>query len=141
MNVRVYYEDTDAGGRVYYANYLKFCERARTEWLRAVKITQQEMLEQGRGFVVSSCKVKYRGMAKLDDELLVSCVPLRLRHASLTLYQQVCDRLGRCLCELECALAFVDTASGRPLPLPETIYEFVKSILPEDVSALGVKLS
>jgi tol-pal system-associated acyl-CoA thioesterase len=71
--VRVYWEDTDAGGVVYYANYLKFCERARTEWLRALGLGQQAMAERdGLLFVVSSAQVRYRAPARLDDQLMVS---------------------------------------------------------------------
>jgi len=70
--VRVYYEDTDAAGVVYYANYLKYAERARTEWLRSTGIEQDAMLrEQGIGFVVAHAEVRYRRPARLDDLLWV----------------------------------------------------------------------
>ena len=68
--IRIYYEDTDAGGIVYYANYLKFAERARTEYLRYLGINQQNMLkEQGIGFTVKDCYINYKSPAKLDDNL------------------------------------------------------------------------
>jgi tol-pal system-associated acyl-CoA thioesterase len=71
--VRVYYEDTDAGGIVYYANYLKFFERARTEWLRALGIHQQALLDnEGAAFVVRSASVDYVSAARLDDELTLT---------------------------------------------------------------------
>jgi acyl-CoA thioester hydrolase len=72
--VRVYWEDTDAGGVVYYANYLKFMERARTEWLRSLGVSQSS-LERERGvlFMVLHVEVDYRSPARLDDELIVSC--------------------------------------------------------------------
>src|SRR5688572_8248036 len=74
--VRVYYEDTDAGGVVYYANYLKFMERARTEWLRRLGFSQQQLVAaQGFVFMVVEVNVKYKKPARLDDELLVSCTP------------------------------------------------------------------
>ena len=85
--IRVYYEDTDAGGIVYYANYLKFAERARTEYLRHLGINQEGMLkEQGIGFVVRDCHISYKSPAKLDDALNITCkvaelkgVPKKLR--------------------------------------------------------------
>ncbi|MEY4018379.1 MAG: Acyl-CoA thioester hydrolase YbgC, partial [Pseudomonadota bacterium] len=71
--VRVYWEDTDAGGIVFYANYLKFFERARTEWLRALGIGQQSLREETGGmFVVSETQVKYLQSAKLDDLLRIT---------------------------------------------------------------------
>jgi acyl-CoA thioester hydrolase len=89
-NIRVYYEDTDAGGIVFYANYLKFFERARTEWLRAAGISQQ-LLTQTHGaiFVVKSTAVDYHAPAQLDDELKVSVVVRRLGRASIQFTQEV----------------------------------------------------
>ena len=86
---RVYYEDTDAGGIVYYANYLKFCERARTEWLRGMGMSQSSMLEQKQGFVIKNIKGNYISSAKLDDLLTVTCIPTKARFASLKIFQQV----------------------------------------------------
>jgi acyl-CoA thioester hydrolase len=74
--VRVYWEDTDGGGIVYYANYLRFLERSRTEWLRSLGFSQQQMArEPGVLFMVVNLSVEYRRPARLDDELLVSCQP------------------------------------------------------------------
>ncbi|MDB5825532.1 MAG: ybgC [Herminiimonas sp.] len=87
--VRVYYEDTDTGGIVFYANYLKFFERARTEWLRAAGVTQQALAETARiMFVVRSTAVDYQAPAKLDDELKLSVVVERLGRASVDFYQE-----------------------------------------------------
>ena len=86
---RVYYEDTDAGGIVYYANYLKFCERARTEWLRGMGMAQSTMLEQKQGFVIKSIKGNYISSAKLDDLLTVTCIPTKVGFTSLKIFQQV----------------------------------------------------
>ena len=70
--IRVYWEDTDAGGIVFYANYLKFMERARTEWLRSLGVAQRQLREETGGqFVVSETRLKYHRPARLDDELLV----------------------------------------------------------------------
>jgi acyl-CoA thioester hydrolase len=86
--LRVYYEDTDAGGIVFYANYLKFFERARTEWLRAAGISQQALAEtQACMFVVKSTAVDYHSPAKLDDELKLSVVVEKLGRASVQFSQ------------------------------------------------------
>ncbi len=88
-DVRVYWEDTDAGGIVFYANYLKFFERARTEWLRSLGIGQQALREQTGGiFVVSETTIKYHRPARLDDELLVTARLQESGRASLTIAQQ-----------------------------------------------------
>ena len=90
---RVYWEDTDGGGVVYYANYLRFLERARTEWLRAAGISQQALArERGIVFTVTSLTVHYRSPARLDDELLVTCSPQRSGAASLSFAQRILRR-------------------------------------------------
>jgi len=87
--LRVYWEDTDAGGVVFYANHLKFFERARTEWLRARGVQQQALREaEGVIFVVAETQVRYLAPARLDDLLRVSVQPQVLGRASLTLVQQ-----------------------------------------------------
>jgi len=87
--VRIYWEDTDAGGIVFYANYLKFFERARTEWLRALGIGQQALREATGGlFVVSETAVRYHRPARLDDELIVTAQLQDIGRASLTIAQQ-----------------------------------------------------
>jgi acyl-CoA thioester hydrolase len=86
----VYWEDTDGGGVVYYANYLKFMERARTEWLRAAGFSQQALAaEQGIVFAVTRVEVDYLRPARLDDELIVTCEPRRTGAASLSFAQRV----------------------------------------------------
>jgi acyl-CoA thioester hydrolase len=87
--VRVYWEDTDAGGIVFYANYLKFFERARTEWLRSLGIEQHSLREQSGGmFVVADTTVRYRRPARLDDQLLVTARLATPGRACLTIFQQ-----------------------------------------------------
>ena len=87
---RVYYEDTDAGGIVFYANYLKFFERARTEWLRSAGIGLQAISESHRVMlVVKSATVDYHAPAKLDDELKLTVVVERLGRASVQFFQEV----------------------------------------------------
>ena len=88
--IRVYWEDTDAGGIVFYANYLKFMERARTEWLRALGISQQALkLETGGMFVVTDTQLKYLAPARLDDLLTVSAEIIAHGRASLTIRQEI----------------------------------------------------
>ena len=87
--VRVYWEDTDAGGIVFYANYLKFFERARTEWLRSLGINQQALrLETGGMFVVADTQVRYLQPARLDDELTVTARLQEIGKASMTIHQE-----------------------------------------------------
>jgi len=88
-NVRVYYEDTDAGGIVYYANYLKFFERARTEWLRAIDVGQHALLQEHDAmFVVKNVSAEYHAPAKLDDVLKLTLTIEKLGHASILFVQE-----------------------------------------------------
>ena len=116
--VRVYYEDTDAGGVVYYANYLKFFERARTEWLRSLGIGQQALRERtGALFVVTDTNVRYLAPARLDDRLEVS-VELRAGgKASMRIVQQAW-RGGTLLAEGDIRIGCVDEGTFRPRRIP-----------------------
>ncbi len=123
-SVRVYWEDTDAGGIVYYANYLKFFERARTEWLRASGISQQDLRTQTGGmFVVSDAHVRYIKSAHMDDELRVTCTRLEQGRASLTVHQQawltVSDH-AVLMCEARIRASWVN-ALGKPARIPQDI--------------------
>jgi len=123
---RVYWEDTDGGGVVYYANYLKFMERARTEWLRSLGHSQQEIAEQyGFVFAVAEASVKYRKPARLDDDLAVTCEPVPEGRASIRFRQQI-SRMANgdsatLLAEGEVRVVCVDAKSFRPRPLPDFI--------------------
>lgn len=140
INVRVYYEDTDAGGIVYYANYLKFCERARTDWLRGMKVSQRELLSgRKQGFVVRSIKGNYLRSAVLDDYLTVTCIPVKARFASLCFYQQVFNQKQELLFELQCDIAFMDFEKGKPAAMPKEELEYAQSFIPEDVSSYEVR--
>lgn len=120
--VRVYYEDTDAAGIVYYVNYLKFAERARTEMLRLLGKEQQEMLDRdGLGFAVRNCTVDYLAPARLDDALEVHTGLLEVGGASMRVRQTIV-RDGRTLADMRLRLAFIDRA-GRPARLPADIRE------------------
>ena len=124
--VRVYWEDTDAGGIVFYANYLKFFERARTEWLRSLGIGQRELVEATGGmFVVGETAVRYLRPARLDDELLVTARVQEAGRASLTIAQQALLG-GSVLCEGTIRIGWVDTRSLKPARIPPTILEAIK---------------
>ena len=131
-NVRVYYEDTDAGGIVYYANYLKFFERARTEWLRAAKIGQQT-LAQDRGimFVVRSAKIDYIAPAKLDDELRITVAVSKLGRASIT-FEQKAWRGEQMLASADVLVACVTCDSVRPCPIPFEVKSTIDAIANND---------
>jgi acyl-CoA thioester hydrolase len=121
--IRVYWEDTDAGGIVFYANYLKFFERARTEWLRALGIGQHALREETGGmFVVSETAVKYHRPAKLDDQLRVTATLAEGGRASLVIAQQAW--LGETLlCEGTIRIGWVDAATMKPARIPSSVLE------------------
>lgn len=119
--VRIYWEDTDAGGIVYYANYLKFMERARTEWLRAAGIEQLPLKEQhGMMFVVVDIEAHYRKPARYGDELQITCAIEDRSRASLTFGQRIFrSRLdGELLVEGKVRVACLDAATLKPKALP-----------------------
>jgi acyl-CoA thioester hydrolase len=117
--VRVYYEDTDAGGIVYYANYLKFFERARTEWLRSLGIQQQDLLvTESAAFVVRSATVDYLGAARLDDELTLRLSVEKLGRASVQFAQQAW-RGDTLLASAGVKVGCVDAATMRPRSIPD----------------------
>jgi len=118
--VRVYYEDTDVGGVVYYANYLKFAERARTEMLRLLGREQQTMMEtEGVAFAVKSARVEYFRPARLDDALVVRTGLIEVAGASLKVRQSI-FRGAELLVDMQIRLAVMDR-SGRPTRLPADI--------------------
>lgn len=122
LRCRVYYEDTDAGGIVYYVNYLKFMERARTERLRSLGFAQSQLVGQDLLFVVHSSEARYHAPARLDDELLVSAEVVEIKRASLRFKQQV--RRAKddlLLCEGQFLVACVRTESLKPRPIPEAL--------------------
>ena len=125
--IRVYYEDTDAGGIVYYANYLKFSERARTEFLRCLGINQQQHLQQSKcGFVVRSCNIDYFSSAVLDDELVVSCKISELGAAFAVLHQEI-RRGDDLLSSLEVKVIYLNIETHRPTRIPDNFVEKFKN--------------
>ena len=130
--VRVYWEDTDAGGIVFYANYLKFFERARTEWLRALGIGQHGLREQSGGmFVVSEARLSYHAPARLDDALIVTAELMDQGRASLTIQHQALlnnEHSGAqrsLLCAGQVRLGWVDATSLRPARIPSALLEIL----------------
>ena len=127
LPVRVYYEDTDAGGVVYYANYLKFCERARTEWLRTFGVSQQALIdEQGLGFVVRSVQADYRASARLDDALEVITQVAMLRRASI-LFEQQLVRGQELLFTARGLRASIDLRRQKPVAIPASLHALLES--------------
>jgi acyl-CoA thioester hydrolase len=131
---RVYWEDTDGGGVVYYANYLKFMERARTEWLRSLGHQQHEIAEQyGFVFAVAEAHVNYRKPARLDDDLTVSCVPVPEGRASIR-FKQVITRDDAVVADGEVRVVCVDSKSFRPRALPDFIQSANTKVPPKVLS-------
>ena len=125
--VRVYFEDTDAAGVVYYANYLKFMERARSDMLRALGIEQRKELEGGQGvYAVTEVAIKYRSPARLDDDLLLLSEVRTLRVASCIIHQAVM-RGSEMLAEASVTVAFL-APDGRPKRQPKAWLEKFEQI-------------
>lgn len=120
-SLRIYWEDTDAGGVVFYANYLKFFERARTEWLRARGFEQERLRhEEGAMFVVAQTQVRYLRPARLDDWLDVTVDIVDARQASMTIAQAAWRGADK-LAEGEIRIGCVDAASLRPRRIPPAL--------------------
>jgi acyl-CoA thioester hydrolase len=116
--VRVYWDDTDAGGVVYYASYLKFLERARTEWLRSCGFSQQTLAQDpGIIFPVVNLRIQYKRPARLDDELLISC-EARSQGATAISFAQRISSGAQTLADAEVRVACVDAGTFRPKRLP-----------------------
>lgn len=121
FDVRVYYEDTDAGGIVYYANYLKFFERARTEWLRDLGIDQDKLLEQSVGFVVKRVEMENNAPAKFNQLLSISSQLVELKRASMVFQQQIKNSNNQCLVSAQIRVACVDLKKMKPIAIPTFI--------------------
>jgi acyl-CoA thioester hydrolase len=126
LPVRIYYEDTDAGGVVYHAGYLRFMERARTEWLRALGFEQRRLAtEHGILFTLRRMEIDFMKPARLDAELVVVTRVQRLRPASIEFEQKVQDLNGNDLCRATVLCACVEAARFRPTGIPRTIAEAI----------------
>lgn len=126
LPVRIYYEDTDAGGIVYYANYLKYFERARTEWLRDLGIEQDILLNEGVGFVVKNINLDLKHPARFNDLLQVYCQPITIRKASILFKQYMTNQKDDLICEAEVLVACVAIKKVKPISIPSFILEEIK---------------
>ncbi|KAA1190112.1 tol-pal system-associated acyl-CoA thioesterase [Pseudohalioglobus sediminis] len=122
LPLRVYIEDTDAGGIVYYVNYLKFMERARTEFMRAQGFGKDYIFNHDLMFVVRDVAVKYVAPAQLDDELTATVCLVALKGASMRM-QQTVQRSGQVLARGDVTIACVDRAGVKPRRIPEQMLE------------------
>lgn len=127
---RVYIEDTDAGGVVYYVNYLKFMERGRSDFMRSLGFPKAALINDELAIVVSSAKVDYRMSAVLDDQLIISVAPIKLAKSHFifrqcALRESSDGRLER-LAEAEIKVACVNRQSGRPTRFPENLTSAVQ---------------
>ncbi|MGL4668874.1 MAG: tol-pal system-associated acyl-CoA thioesterase [Saezia sp.] len=129
--LRIYWEDTDAGGIVYYANYLKFFERGRTEWLRTLGINQQRMREDSQTLlVVGEVRAKYLRSARLDDQLLIATKAKQIGRASIVLEQKAfrTNTLGELLCEAEVKIGCIDATTMTPVRFPSILATALLSV-------------
>ncbi|MCE0759753.1 tol-pal system-associated acyl-CoA thioesterase [Marinobacter sp. G11] len=128
LPIRVYIEDTDAGGIVFHARYLHYMERARTEWVRSRGVGLRAGLEDNISYVVQRMNIHYRTPAKLDDQLLVTAEPAASSRVWMSFRQQVLKAESReLLCEAEVRVACIALDTGKPRRLPENMLEILKN--------------
>lgn len=121
LPVRVYYEDTDAGGIVFFTNYLKFMERGRTEWLRSSGIDQSKVADEfQRVFIVTALDIRYKKPAKLDDLLEIHSAVTRMGRASLH-FAQTITRDKELLAESNIQIGCIDTVNMRVAAIPDSV--------------------
>ena len=127
--VRIYYEDTDAGGVVYHAQYVAFLERARSQWLQALGHSQQQLMQQDDlVFAVRAMEIDFRAPARLDDQLQVSVRLLQSRGASFVVAQTI-ERNGALLVEAEVRIGALRATDFRPRPMPPPLSDTLKRLL------------
>ena len=126
--IRVYYEDTDSAGIVYHANFLKFMERARTEWLRAIGYDQQRLSREQRIiFVITRCKVDFLKPARFNDQLTVTARVTRCGRASMELEQIIFKHSDELICRGLVKVGCIDTASMKPRAMPEDMFTEIRN--------------
>lgn len=119
--VTIYYEDTDAGGVVYHSNYLKYFERARTELLRHIGVSQRVLLVENIGFVVRHIDIDFLQGARLDDQLTVVTTVSELKKASIVFCQEIVNLEGRTLCKALVKVACVNIQKMKPQAIPSSL--------------------
>ncbi len=121
-NVRVYYEDTDAGGVVFYANYLRYMERARTECLRQLGFEHERLRQEfGVLFAVKNVTIAYKKSARLDEELNVTSHLLSYRGASINFQQNITNQQEELITEAEVRVVCLNAETLKPSPMPELL--------------------
>ncbi len=128
LSLRVYIEDTDAGGIVFYANYLKYMERARTEFIRKIGVELRAGLEQNISYVVHSLNIKYLRSAKLDDLISVTAAIVRVGKTYLEFDQRVVDINGNTLVTAQVKVACVSLDTGKPRVLDEKLARAISTV-------------
>lgn len=126
--IRVYYEDTDAGGVVYHANYICFFERARTEFLRQGGFSQQALLADNFAFVVKTLTIDYKLPARLDDLLSVQTTVKAVKKATI-IFEQNLFKADICLCSAEVTVASVDLIKMKPKAIPQAILDALQAVI------------
>ncbi|MCX8587522.1 MULTISPECIES: tol-pal system-associated acyl-CoA thioesterase [unclassified Gilliamella] len=125
-SARVYYEDTDAGGVVYHARYLAFYERARTELLRQLGISQHKLLQESIAFVVKKIDISYHFPARLDDLLTINSKVDQIRKASIIFKQTIINENNQVISSADVIIACVDITKMKPCGLPKSlVLEFI----------------
>jgi len=125
LPIRIYYEDTDAGGIVYYANYLKFFERGRTELLREVNIEQDVLLEKNIAFVVKKVELNYVKPARFNQLINVKTEVVSCQKASLQFKQEIFNEKGGLLCQAITLIACINLQKMKPMAIPSEITEVI----------------
>ena len=129
LPIKVYYEDTDAQGVVYYANYLKFFERARTEYLREIGYEQKDLMEQGAIFVVREVAIEFKKPAYLDQQIEVHTRIIKAGKVSFDFIQEVFTDEGNLLCGGIVKCGCLSLKNFKPKALPSKLYQGMKSLL------------
>ncbi|WP_147653622.1 tol-pal system-associated acyl-CoA thioesterase [Vulcaniibacterium gelatinicum] len=130
--VRIYWEDTDAGGVVYHARYLAFLERARTEWMRAHGHGQECLrAEHDLLFAVRAMRIEFRAPARLDDALEATVALRECRRASLVIAQEI-RRDGVLLLDAQVRIAALSATGFRPRPIPQPLYDALQALVEND---------
>ncbi|WP_281630151.1 tol-pal system-associated acyl-CoA thioesterase [Vibrio sp. St2] len=128
LPVTVYYEDTDVGGLVFHANYVKYFERGRSEYLSSIGVSQSTLLEQNIGFVVRHMDIDFLQGARLEDRLMVKTSVAEAKKASLIFCQEIVNPAGKTLCKAMVKVACIDNEKMRPKAIPQSIVmEFTHS--------------
>lgn len=121
--ITIYYEDTDAGGVVYHSNYLNFFERARTQWLKAIGVSQTQLLDEDIAFVVRKADIDFIHPAKFEQELVVETQLAYAKRASMSFSQTLVDQQGNTYCSGTILVACISLSRMKPRPIPVTIIQ------------------